>query len=117
MPIEIRVLPTVRDPDGLALSSRNAFLTAAERAVALALPRSLEAGEAAHAAGSDAVAAARSVLQAERGLSVDYVSVADFGEPTLVAAVRIGGTRLIDSVVLDGPVDNLTVTTDAARHG
>ena len=100
LPLEIRVLPTVRDPDGLALSTRNVFLSPAERAVALALPRSLETGAAAHAAGADPVAAARSVLAAERGLTVDYVAVADLGSPTLVAAVHVGGTRLIDNVVL-----------------
>ena len=96
LPVGIQVLPTVRDPDGLALSSRNVFLSPAERAVALALPRALEAG----ASAEDPVVAARSILDAERGLSVDYVAVADFGAPTLVAAVRVGGTRLIDNVVL-----------------
>ncbi len=96
LPVGIQVLPTVRDPDGLALSSRNVFLSPAERAVALALPRALEAG----ASAEDPVAAARSILDAERGLSVDYVAVADFGAPTLAAAVRVGGTRLIDNVVL-----------------
>ncbi len=96
LPLEILVAPTVRDPRGLALSSRNAFLTAAEREVALALPRALEAG----AAAGDPVLAARSVLDAEPGLTVDYVAVADLGAPTLVAAVRVGGTRLIDNVVL-----------------
>ena len=100
LPVSIEVLPTVRDPDGLALSSRNVFLTDAERTVALTLPRALEAGAAAHAAGGDPVAVARSILDAERGLSVDYVAVADFGVPTLVAAVRVGATRLIDNVVL-----------------
>jgi pantoate--beta-alanine ligase len=100
LPVSIEVLPTVRDPDGLALSSRNVFLTDAERAVALALPRALEAGAKAHAAGADPVVAARSVLDAERSLSVDYVAVAEFDVPTLVAAVRVGRTRLIDNVVL-----------------
>jgi pantoate--beta-alanine ligase len=100
LPIEIVVHPTIRDADGLALSSRNVFLTPVERAAALALPRSLEAGLAAHGTGSDAVDAARAVLDAEPGLEVDYVAVADFGEPTLVAAVRAGSTRLIDNVVL-----------------
>ena len=100
IPLDIRVVPTVRDPDGLALSSRNVFLSPTERQLALALPRSLNAGAAAHAAGTDPVAAARSVLDAERGLTVDYVAVAEFGVPTLVAAVRVGSTRLIDNVVL-----------------
>ncbi len=114
LPIEVRVLPTIRDPDGLALSSRNVFLSEVERSVALALPRSLDAGAAAHAIGADPVTAARQVLDAERALSVDYVAVAEFDVPTLVAAVRVGATRLIDNAPL---VDNGPVTTDAARHG
>jgi pantoate--beta-alanine ligase len=114
LPLEVRVLPTVRDPDGLALSSRNVFLSDAERSVALALPRAIEAGSAAHGGGGDPVAAARAVLESERGLTVDYVAVADFDVPTLVAAVRVGGTRLIDNLPL---VDNRPITTDAARHG
>ena len=100
LPVEIVALPTVRDADGLALSSRNAFLSPAERAVALALPRALDAGAAAHRSGGDPVAAARSVLDVERGLTVDYVEVAELDGPTLVAAVRVGATRLIDNVRL-----------------
>ncbi len=99
-PLEIVALPTVRDPDGLALSSRNVFLSPAERSVARALPRALEAGAQAHRSDGDAVAAARSVLDAERDLTVDYVALADFDGPTLAAAVRVGGTRLIDNVPL-----------------
>jgi pantoate--beta-alanine ligase len=114
LPLEVRVLPTVRDPDGLALSSRNVFLSDAERSIALALPRAIEAGSAAHAGGGDPVSAARAILDSERGLTVDYVAVAVFDVPTLVAAVRVGGTRLIDNVPL---VDNRPITTDAARHG
>jgi pantoate--beta-alanine ligase len=87
--LEIRVLPTVRDDDGLALSSRNAFLSAAEREAALALPRALATGDR---------EAARALLA---GLDVDYVEVADFDPPVLAAAVRIGSTRLIDNVVLE----------------
>jgi pantoate--beta-alanine ligase len=98
--VSIEVVPTVRDVDGLALSSRNMLLSAAEREVALSLPRALEAGATALAAGGDPVAVARDVLDAEPGLSVDYVAVADFEEPTLVAAVRVGAIRLIDNVVL-----------------
>jgi pantoate--beta-alanine ligase len=97
LPLEVRVVPTVRDEDGLALSSRNVFLSPAQRATALALPRALEAGLEAHRTGADPVAATRTVLDAERGLTVDYVAVADFDGPTLVAAVRVGGTRLIDN--------------------
>jgi len=114
LPLEVRVLPTVRDADGLALSSRNVFLSQAERAIALALPRAIQAGSAAHAAGADPVVAARSELEAERGLTVDYVAVADFDVPTLVAAVRVGGTRLIDNAPL---VDNDPITADAAHDG
>ena len=100
LPLEIVALPTVRDPDGLALSSRNAFLSPAERGVALALPRALEVGAAAHRSGADPIAAARAILDGERGLTVDYVDVAGFDGPTLVAAVRVGTTRLIDNVLL-----------------
>ena len=101
LPLEIVAMPTVREPSGLALSSRNRFLSPDERAVALALPRALDAGAAAHRAGADPVAAARAVLDAEPSLSVDYVEVAEFGAPTLVAAIRVGATRLIDNVRLE----------------
>jgi pantoate--beta-alanine ligase len=98
--IEIRVVPTVRDTDGLALSSRNLRLSAAEREQALAIPRALEAGLAAYHLGGDAVAAARAALG---DLKPDYVAIADFdGRPTLAIAARVGGTRLIDNVPLDG---------------
>jgi pantoate--beta-alanine ligase len=101
LPIEIATLPTVRDSDGLALSSRNARLSPDEREAALALPRALGACRAAHHAGADAARAARAVLDAEAGLLVDYVAVADFDGPTLVAAVRVGATRLIDNARLE----------------
>lgn len=101
LPVEIVSCPTVRDPDGLALSSRNVFLSADERRAALALPRGLQAGLAAHRSGDDAVRAAREVLDAEPGLSVDYVAEADLDGPTLAAAVLVGSTRLIDNVLLD----------------
>jgi pantoate--beta-alanine ligase len=87
--IELRVLPTVRDADGLALSSRNAYLSAEERRAALALPRALATGDADRA---------RELLS---GLDVDYVAVADFEPRVLAAAVRVGRTRLIDNVVLE----------------
>jgi pantoate--beta-alanine ligase len=101
VPIEIVAVPTIRASDGLALSSRNVFLSTDERTTALALPRALEAGLAAHRSGEDAVLAARAVLDAERGLTVEYVALADFDGPMLCAAVRIGATRLIDNVCLE----------------
>jgi pantoate--beta-alanine ligase len=98
--LQLRVLPTVRDADGLALSSRNAYLSAEERRMALALPRALEAGRAAYGRGADPVAAARAALN---GLEPDYVeSVVLDGATVLAAAARVGGTRLIDNVVLEG---------------
>jgi pantoate--beta-alanine ligase len=98
--VELRVLPTVRDVDGLALSSRNRYLSADERERALALPRGLEAGRSAHVHGSDPVAAARASMN---GLDPDYVEVLDLdGVTVLAAAARVGSTRLIDNVVLEG---------------
>ena len=99
--LEIRVLPTVRDADGLALSSRNVRLSADERRRALAIPRALRAGQAAYRAGGDAVAAARSELD---GVDADYVAIADYdGQPTLAIAARVGTTRLIDNAPLRDP--------------
>ena len=86
--LELRVVPTVRDADGLALSSRNAYLSPEQRERALALPRALATRDPAQA---------RELLG---DLDVDYVEVADFDPPVLAAAVRIDGTRLIDNVVL-----------------
>jgi pantoate--beta-alanine ligase len=97
--VEIRVIPTVREPDGLALSSRNAHLSPAERERALAIVRALGAGLAAYRAGHDPVAAARTELA---DLEPDYVAVAEFGgQPTLAIAARVGRTRLIDNVPLN----------------
>ena len=90
VPVEIRVLATVRDEDGLALSSRNVQLSPEERLRALALPRAL--------ATKDPVQA-RELLG---DLEVDYVEVADFDPKVLAAAVRVGSTRLIDNVILEG---------------
>jgi pantoate--beta-alanine ligase len=90
--VDIRVLPTVRDEDGLALSSRNAYLSPAEREAALALPRALATKDPQRA---------RELLSGN-GLAVDYVEVAEFEPRVLAAAVRVGETRLIDNVVLEG---------------
>jgi pantoate--beta-alanine ligase len=89
--LQLVVVPTVRDADGLALSSRNVLLTPEERRRALALPRALATRDA---------ETARAILEAS-GLEVDYVAVAPFDPPTLAAAVRAGSTRLIDNVPLD----------------
>jgi len=89
--IELRVLPTVRDADGLAISSRNARLSAADRERALALPRALATGD---------PTTARRLLDAA-GLEVDYVAVAPFHPPVLAAAIRVGSVRLIDNVPLE----------------
>ena len=86
--VEVRVLPTVRDRDGLALSSRNAYLSPQERRAALALP---------HALATKDPDRARALL---RDLDVDYVELADFEPRVLAAAVRVGRTRLIDNVPL-----------------
>jgi pantoate--beta-alanine ligase len=94
--VHLRVLPTVRDPDGLALSSRNAYLSPEEREQALDLPRALEAGRSA----PDPVAAARAAMN---GLQPEYVELLRVGDATLLtAAASFGSTRLIDNVVLEG---------------
>jgi pantoate--beta-alanine ligase len=90
--VELRVVDTMRDPDGLALSSRNARLSATERELALAIPRALATRDA---------DAARAVL-AEAGIEPEYLEVADLDGPTLAVAARVGSTRLIDNVRLEG---------------
>lgn len=103
LPLEIRVVATVRDEDGLAFSSRNAYLSVEEREAARTLPRALAAGADAHRQGADAALAARQALAGNPLLALEYVEVARLnGRTYLLAAVRAGNTRLIDNVVLEG---------------
>lgn len=98
VPLEIRVVPTVRDDDGLALSSRNVHLSFEERERALGLPEALHGAVGA----PDPAVAARASLN---GLSPEYVEVVDLGDAkVLAAAVRVGSTRLIDNVLLEGEI-------------
>ncbi|WP_313536771.1 pantoate--beta-alanine ligase [Sphingomonas sp.] len=109
MPIEIQGVPTQREDDGLALSSRNAYLMPEDRARAVALPRALGAAAKTIGEGGDreaALAQAQESLTAA-GFEVDYVALVDAeslaapidGRPMrLLAAARIGGTRLIDNI-------------------
>ena len=113
-PNEVVACPTVREPDGLAVSSRNAYLSAEERARATVLYRSLEAGRAWWSAGerdpAAVEAAAHELLATVPGVEVDYVALVepDGFEPVkqaeagqvLAAAARLGRTRLIDNVIL-----------------
>lgn len=115
-PVEVVAVPTVREPDGLALSSRNMYLTASDRDAALCLSRALRAGAAVAAEGPSAVRrAARAVLVTEPLVAVDYLvlvhpgTLADVpewyrGEALLAVAARVGTTRLIDNEpLLIGP--------------
>ena len=131
--ITVASVPTVRDADGLATSSRNRYLSAADRAVALTLSRGLRAGQAQGPRGGPAVlAAAEKVIRGEAGLTVDYVAVVDprtfgpvapdyAGPALIVVAARVGSTRLIDNVPVvlaaepDGP-DTEGHSSDAADH-
>lgn len=113
MPIEIVGVPTQRDDDGLALSSRNIYLDEEQRAKAVALPRALGVAARGIARGDDpaaVLAEARATLEAA-GFAVDYVALADAetlaespaaDRPRrLLAAARMGATRLIDNVAID----------------
>jgi pantoate--beta-alanine ligase len=91
--VELRVQSTVREPDGLALSSRNVLLSAHERTHALALSQALATRDR---------ATALALLEASNGIEIDYVERADFDPPTLAGAIRVGSTRLIDNVPLEG---------------
>jgi pantoate--beta-alanine ligase len=121
LPVELRVGPTIREPDGLAMSSRNVYLTGDARSAATALYRALTAGRAAFDAattGADAVREAmRTVIAAEPLATLDYADVcnpttcapldAPWAPALLAVAARIGSTRLIDNFLLrdDGTWD------------
>jgi pantoate--beta-alanine ligase len=125
-PVEIQVLPTVRESDGLALSSRNAYLSAEERERALGLSRALQAAEEAARRGERSTAALVDVVSAElrnAGIEPEYVEARDAealsplaelnGRPLLVAvAARVGKARLIDNVVIT-PTSTTTDPTEA----
>ena len=115
IPVAIEVCPTIRDPDGLALSSRNAYLTPGERERALALNRALRAAEATVAEGTveaDAVVAAARAELDRAGIEPDYLqlrSATDLspvervnGSALLAVAARVGRARLIDNAILGG---------------
>ena len=113
-PNRVVACPTVREPDGLAVSSRNAYLSGPERQRATALYRALEAGRAAFLAGrrdpGAVEAAARDLLEDQPGVEPDYMALVDpatfeparQAEPgqVLATAARVGRTRLIDNVIL-----------------
>ncbi|MDR7383744.1 pantoate--beta-alanine ligase [Promicromonospora iranensis] len=111
--VEVVGVPTVREPDGLALSSRNAYLSADEREQALALSRALRAGEAAAGSGpAGVINAAREVLDEADGVVVDYLALVDpvtvdavtddySGHALLLVAARVGTTRLIDNQAIE----------------
>jgi pantoate--beta-alanine ligase len=110
-PCEVVTIPTIRDPDGLALSSRNVYLSDADRTVALALSRSLRAAQAVAISGEGAEevrSAAMSALAEQADIGLEYASLVDpaslldvpsdfVGEALLVVAARVGSTRLIDN--------------------
>ncbi|SNY88939.1 pantoate--beta-alanine ligase [Nocardia amikacinitolerans] len=114
--VKIVAVPTVREQDGLALSSRNRYLDPAQREAALALSAALSAGRHAGGLGADGVlAAARAVLDAATGVDVDYLELRSStlgpapasGNARLLVAAKVGATRLIDNiaVTLGAPID------------
>ncbi|HET6794649.1 MAG TPA: pantoate--beta-alanine ligase [Acidimicrobiales bacterium] len=116
LPVEVVGCPTVREPDGLALSSRNSYLTPEERRAAPLLHRALRAGAEAVAAGEGAPAARRAIVAtvaAEPLFSLDYAEVVDpstfttpdplSGPVRLLIAARLGRTRLIDNLAAVAP--------------
>ncbi|MBV9916847.1 MAG: pantoate--beta-alanine ligase [Solirubrobacterales bacterium] len=129
LPVRVRVLPTVREADGLAMSSRNVRLTAGERLQAASLHRSLERAQAVIGTGQRDPAAVRSAALAEldaAGVAPEYLELVapdtfetvqhvDRDVLALVAA-RVGGTRLIDNQLLRVPTDAEQAHTHNGRH-
>jgi len=115
MPLEIVVCPTVREPDGLAMSSRNQYLTASQRSQAATIYRAIKHGEDRIKRGvrdaGELVAAVTDVLRQVPGIEIQYVRIVDnetlqpvdpvSGKVLVAVAVRIGSTRLIDNIVVD----------------
>ena len=108
-PLAVVGVPTVREPDGLALSSRNAYLSPEQRPLAATLQRALATGAGVSARGPEAVlSAARAVLGAEPAIDVDYLELRDpdlgrdpqAGRARLLIAARLGTTRLIDNIAV-----------------
>jgi pantoate--beta-alanine ligase len=109
MGLEVVGAETVREPSGLALSSRNAYLDPSQRQAATVLSRALAAGAAAGTGGPEAVlGAAHAVLHEEPGVELDYLALTSpelgappaYGEARLLVAARVGTTRLIDNVAV-----------------
>jgi pantoate--beta-alanine ligase len=107
IPVDVRGVPTVREPDGLALSSRNRYLTAEQRRAALALSRALREGAAQTDADSVRTVASK-ILSEGTGIAVDYLALTDpalgpapsVGPARLLVAARVGTTRLIDNMAV-----------------
>ena len=112
LPVRVEGVATVRDPDGVAVSSRNGYLSEPDRVVARSLGRAMRAGSAAAPGGPEAVrAAARDALASEPALTIDYLQLVDpdtlapaspdaRGELVLLVAGRVGSTHLVDNVTV-----------------
>ncbi|RQD77655.1 MAG: pantoate--beta-alanine ligase [Candidatus Syntrophonatronum acetioxidans] len=115
MNVELKIMPTVREPDGLAMSSRNSYLSPKEREVGLALYKSLTRAEEMIAGGTreseKIIAAMQEILQKENMLEVEYIEIVDTknlkemerlqGEVLIALAARVGETRLIDNIIVE----------------